>query len=111
MFQVEPQGAVDVVQLSGPLNNENAEQLVATVQATLAEGQPMIVLDMHDVPLLDSAGLDALLDVHDAVVLKGGAVKLAALTPLCDDVLRVTGVDRYFEAHKEVKLAVGSFVQ
>lgn len=111
MLSVNPQGAVDVVQLSGALNHENFEQLVETIQSGLAEGQPMVVLDMSDVPLLDSAGLDALLDVHDAVLLKGGAVKLAALTQLCADVLHVTGVGGHFETFKEVKLAVGSFVQ
>ncbi len=79
MFSVKPQGAVDVVQLGGQLNQENAEQLVETVQSGLAEGQPMVVLDMSDVTLLDSAGLDALLDSRDAVLLKGGTVKLAAI--------------------------------
>ncbi len=111
MLNVKPQGAVDVVQLSGPLNHENADRLVETVQSGLAEGQPMVVLDMSDVPLMDSAGLEALMDVHDAVLLKGGAVKLAAPTQLCAEVLHVTGVAGHFETYKEVKLAVGSFVQ
>ncbi len=71
MSSVTPQGAVDVGQLSGPLDHENADRLVETVQSGLAEGQPMVVLDMSDVPLMDSAGLDALMDVHDAVHLKG----------------------------------------
>ena len=111
MLSVESQGAVDVVRLNGPLNHENAGQLVETVQLSLTEGQPMVVLDMSDVPLLDSAGLDALLDVHDWALLQGGTVKLASLTQLCADVLRVTGVGGHFQIHKEVKLAVGSFVQ
>ena len=111
MINVEPQGAVDVVRLSGPLNHENAGQLVETVQAELADGQPMIVLDMNDVPLVDSAGLDALMDIHDWTLLKGGGVKLASLTPLCGDVLRVTGLAGLFQIYKDVKVAVGSFVQ
>ena len=111
MLSVKPQGAVDVVRLSGPLNHENTEQLVETVQSGLAEGQPMVVLVMSDVPLMDSAGLDALMDIHDTVLLKGGAVKLAGLTQLCADVLHVTGVGGHFETYKEVKIAVGSFVQ
>ena len=111
MLKVNPQGAVDVIQLNGPLNDENAEQLVETVQTGLAEGQPMVVLDMGDVPLMDSTGLDALLDIHDAVVMKGGVVKLAAPSQLCTDILRVTGVAGHFETYQDVKLAVGSFVQ
>jgi anti-anti-sigma factor len=111
MLNIKPQGAVDVIQLNGPLNDENAEQLVETIESGLTEGQPMVVLDMSDVPLMDSAGLDALLDIHDAVVLKSGMVKLAAPTQLCIDILRVTGVADHFETYKDVKLAVGSFVQ
>ncbi len=111
MLAVEPQGAVEVLHLSGPLNHENTDQLLETIQTGLSDGQPMVVLDMSDVPLLDSAGLDALLDVHDCVLLKGGRIKLAGLNQLCSDVLRVTGVGGHFEIYKDVKLAVGSFVQ
>ncbi len=111
MISVEPQGAVDVVRLSGPLNHENADQLVETVQTGLTDGQPMVVLDMSDVPLLDSAALDALIEIHDWTLQKGGVVKLASLTPLCGEVLRVTGVDGHFQMFRDVKVAVGSFVQ
>jgi anti-anti-sigma factor len=111
MMNIKSQGAVDVVQLSGPLNHENAEEFVETVDSGLAEGQPMVVLDLGDVPLMDSTGLDALLDVRDAAILKGGVVKLAAPTQLCADILRMTGVAGQFETYKDVKLAVGSFVQ
>lgn len=111
MISVEPQGAVDVVRLSGPLNYENADELVETVQSGLTDGQPMVVLDMSDVPLMDSAALEALMDIRDWTLLKGGVVKLASLTPLCEDVLRVTGVGGNFQMYKDVKVAVGSFVQ
>lgn len=111
MISIAPQGAVDVVRPSGALNHENAGKLVEAVESGLTEGQPMIVLDMADVPLVDSAALEALLDLHDWAALRGGIVKLAALTPLCADVLRVTGVGSQFQVYKDVKLAVGSFVQ
>jgi anti-anti-sigma factor len=111
MLNVTPQGAVDVVRLTGPLNHESAGKLVEGVESGLTDGQPMIVLDLSDVPLLDSAALDALLDLHDWAQLRGGTVKLASLSPLCADVLRVTGVSAQFQVFKDVKLAVGSFVQ
>ncbi len=111
MFSVETQGAVNVVQLVGPLNHENADTLTETIADGLTKGQPMVVLDMSDVPLLDSAGLDSLLDVRDSVHQQGGDLKLAALSQLCEDVLRVTGVNEHFDSHKEVKSAVRSFIQ
>jgi anti-anti-sigma factor len=111
MISMAPQGAVDVVRLNGSLTHENADKLVETVEPGLTEGQPMIVLDMSDVPLLDSAGLEALMDLHDWAQVRGGVVKLASLSPLCADVLRVTGVGSHFPIYKDVKVAVGSFVQ
>lgn len=111
MISVAPQGAVDVVRFDGSLNHENADKLVEAVESDLTEGQPMVVLDMSDVPLLDSAGLEALMDLRDWALVRGGVVKLASLSPLCADVLRVTGVSSHFQVYKDVKVAVGSFVQ
>ena len=111
MFTVESQGAVDVVRLEGPLVVDNVETLQETLASGLSGGQPMVVLNMGAVPLLDSAGLDALLDARDSITRQGGTIKLAGLTPLCEEVLRVTGVGSNFQCHGETKSAVGSFVQ
>ena len=85
--------------------------MIETVRSGLNGGQPIVVLNMSDVPLMDSAGLEALMDVRDTVLLKGGAVKLAGLTQLCEEVLRVTGVGGHFDCYPQVKSAVGSFAQ
>ena len=111
MFAVEAQGAVDVVRLEGPLVQDSVESLQETLDTGLCGGQPLVVLAMGAVPLIDSAGLDALLDARDQVARAGGTIKLAGLTPLCEEVLRVTGVGSYFQCHAETKSAVGSFVQ
>jgi len=111
MFPVQSQGAVEVVAPTQALTAENASQLVETVQRQLSEGQPKVVLDMSAVQLLDSAGLESLLDARHFLQEKGGAIKLASLSPLCKDILRVTGIDCQFDAYRDVKLAVGSFVR
>lgn len=111
MFQVESQGAVDVVNMQGPLTTDTVDDLQETLDSRLSEGQPMVVLNLTGVPLMDSAGLDALLDARDRISHLGGSVKLSGLTPLCEEVLRVTGVGSHFECHGGTKAAVGSFVQ
>ncbi|MCA9230674.1 MAG: STAS domain-containing protein [Planctomycetales bacterium] len=111
MFTVESQGAVDVVKPMAPLNHENAASFLETIQHRLSKGQPMVVLDMSEVPLVDSAGLDSLLDVQQAIQLRGGTIKLAAIPQLCCEILRITGVDQRFETFLDIKSAVGSYVQ
>jgi anti-anti-sigma factor len=111
MFSITSQGAVDVVKPLAPLNQENAQELLETIHSGLAEGQPMVVLDMSDVPLIDNAGLESLLDTQQSLQLRGGVMKLAAIPQLCQEILRITSVDQHFEKHPDVKTAVGSFVR
>jgi len=111
MFPVESQGAVDVVKLTVTLNHENVEQLSETIETRLGEGQPMVVLDMSGVPLIDSAALESLLDIQQTMRSKGGAVKLAGLSQLCGDILRATDVAKHFDTYSDVKEAVRSFVR
>lgn len=111
MFTTETQGAVDLIVTDVPLNHESVQQLHETVAGLPAEGQPMVVLDMSQVPLVDGAGLESLLDVQDRLRASGGEIKLAGLSPLCEDILRVTGVGQRFELYPNAKAAVGSFVR
>jgi anti-anti-sigma factor len=111
MFAVKSQGAVEVIVPNVPLKGEYVGELLETVQHCLPDGLPMLVLNLHDVPLLDSIGLEALLDVRDLVAQRGGTVKLASLTPLTNDILRVSGLAQQFEVFADEKAAVRSFVQ
>ena len=111
MFRLESQGAVDVMTTNVPLNHENAADFVKLIDEGHTDGKPMLVFDMSEVPLLDSAGLEALLDSQELLQARGGELKLATLSPLCAEILRITGVDESFETHQNVKAAVGSFVQ
>ena len=111
MFNVESQGAVDVVHIEGPLTQETVESLHDTIDTGLSGGLPMVVLNMSSVPLLDSSGLEALLDTGEKIARLGGTVKLAALNPLCQEVLRMTEVGSHFQSYSGTKLAVGSFAQ
>jgi anti-anti-sigma factor len=111
MFVMERQGAVSVVHPHAPLEAKHCEEFKRTVLQGLGAGRPMVVIDLHDVPLVDSAGLEALVDLREALEAKGGAMKLAAVNPLCADILRVTGVGQRFETHPLVRSAVGSFAE
>jgi anti-anti-sigma factor len=111
MFALEKQGAVCVIRPRGPIEASHCDEMKSTVFQALGAGRPMLVIDFHDVPLIDSAGLETLIDVRDALERKGGAVKLAALNPLCTDILRVTGIGQQFEHYPLVRSAVGSFAE
>ena len=111
MFPFEKQGAVGVVRPKGPLEASHCDEFKRIVMQGLGVGRPMLVVDFHDVPLVDSVGLETLVELRDSLELKGGAVKFAAVNPLCADILRVTGVGHKFEQHALVRSAVGSFAE
>jgi anti-anti-sigma factor len=111
MFQSESQGAVEVITPHVPLNHEHVQELTDTIFESSFVGQPMVVLDMSRVPLLDSAGLETLLEVQQQLRESAGSLKLSALTPLCADALRATGLDERFEIYHDASEAVRSYVR
>jgi anti-anti-sigma factor len=111
MFAVKSQGAVEVLLPNVPLKAEYVDELRETVQHCVNDGIPMLVINLHDVPLMDSVGLESLLDARDVVEKRGGMIKLAAPTPLSQDILSISGVGQRFEVFADEKSAVRSFVQ
>lgn len=111
MVKSTTQGAVQVFTVEGPLNAEEAERLLDAIEATPQAGRPQWVLDLGDVPLMDSAGCEALLDTRDAAVSVGGAIHLAAVSPLCRDILVATGVERYFQSFDGINQAIAQFAR
>jgi anti-anti-sigma factor len=111
MFPLEKQGAVGVVRPKGPIEAKHCDEFKRTVLQGLGVGRPMLVVDFHDVPLLDSVALETLVELREALESKGGAMKLASVNSLCADILRVTGVGQQFEQHHLVRSAVGSFAE
>lgn len=111
MLTFEKQGAVGVVRPKSPIDAAHAEAIKTAVLDGVGVGRPMIVVDMHESPLIDSAGLETLLELREALEAKGGAVKLADVNSLCADILRITGVGQKFEQYAQVRSAVGSFAE
>ncbi len=111
MFQFESQGAVEVLSPETALNHENIDKLTAAFEGKSFSGQPMVVLDMSRVALVDSAVLEALLDIQKQLRESAGSLKLSGLTQLVEDVFRITGLAERFETYPNIKAAVGSFVK
>jgi len=111
MLQIESQGAVEVITPQLALNLEHVGQLQDAIAERSVAGQPMVVLDMSQVPLIDSAGLETLLDIQQTLRQSCGTLKLSGLTQLCQDILRVTGLSEQFETYDDTSSAVGSFVR
>ena len=111
MFERHTQGTVDVIHVNDALVTEHLQRLSDLLEECLDNGQPRAVLDMREAPLIDSAGLELLLDVQTDFQRRGGALKLAAPNPLCREILSLCGVAEHLEIYADAKTAIGSYAR
>jgi len=111
MFRVVQQGAVRVIQGETPLNGDYVPVAATFCEPLSTTGQPKLVFDLSGVPLINSAGLELLLDVRDRCAERGGALVLAAPTPLCREILAATGLLGGIAVFEDTVSAAGSFAQ
>jgi anti-anti-sigma factor len=109
MYTRSKQGRIDVITGDLPLGAEQRDDVQELLDECIDHGQPRIVIDLKRVPLIDSCGLELLLDLRDRCQERGGSVTLAAPNPLCRDILSVTGVGSEFEIWSDVIEAAGRF--
>jgi anti-anti-sigma factor len=111
MYTCKRSGAVDIVSGTSPLIQEHRAAFQKSIDSCIGNGQPRVVLDLSAVPLMDSLGLDALLDARDRCQSLGGSFVLARPNALCRDILRINGIDREINVYDDVVKALGSFAR
>ena len=111
MFELNAQGAVHVIHGDDPLNINSVKEMEELLGKCLGKGLPRVVIDLKRIPLIDSAGINLLLDFKETCQQSGGDLKVAAPNRLCEDILFVTGLDQDIEVFQETLRAVGSFVR
>ncbi len=91
------------------LIGEHLAVLDEQIQQCLDAGEVRVVLDLNAVPYIDSAGLEKLLACADRVRKKGGSLKISNPNPLCNEILEITRMTRYFDITFDLEDAARSF--
>jgi anti-anti-sigma factor len=103
-------GDITILRLKGRMILEEGEgPLKEHVEGLVRQGRVRIVLDMHDVTRLDSAGIGMLVSKYVTVHRQGGAMKLLNLTSRTDRLMSVTQLTRVFECFESEDEALRSF--
>jgi anti-sigma B factor antagonist len=103
-------GAVTSLRPLGPVITDDAAALRNRLLDTHRQSLGRLVLDMGGVPYLDSAGLEALLDVTEALGRSGQALKLCGANDVIRESLELTEIADLFDYFGDVNDAVRSFV-
>jgi anti-anti-sigma factor len=103
-------GDVAVLLLSGRLvPDEQDVQFRRRIDALVDEGVTKIVVDLHDVTLLDSGGIGVLVAKFLTLRKRGGDLRLARLTNRTHRVLSISRLLTVFATFESIEEAVQSF--
>lgn len=101
---------VTILDLHGKiLIGEGDDALRDAVTKLVDGGKTKILLNLADVPYVDSAGLGEIVRCYTTVSRKGGRLKLINLTKKIKDLLSITKLLTVFECFDSEGEGVGSF--
>jgi len=101
---------VTVLEIHGKiLMGEGDIAIKKKVDELLAENVKNVVLDLADVPYIDSSGLGELIRCYTTMRKASGTLKLANVTERIVDLLTITKLITVFEYYKSVDDAVKSY--
>lgn len=73
------------------------EALQASVNTCLEQRETLLIIDLVNVPTLNSHVLEVLLDAQDQLSRRGGGLTVTSVNSINQDVLRITGVNDYVD--------------
>jgi anti-sigma B factor antagonist len=103
-------GEVTVLDLKGKITlGEGDEALKDKINSLILQNRKRILLNLADVPYIDSAGLGEVVRTYTTVSRQGGQLKLVNLTKRITDLLMITKLLTVFETFDEEQEALQSY--
>ena len=103
-------GDVTILELQGKLLiGEGDEILREKINSLVDAGKTKIIMNLAEVPYMDSAGLGEVVRCYTTVSRKNGKLKLLNLTKRLQDLLAITKLLTVFETYDSEDEAVKSF--
>ena len=88
-----------ILRLTGPLTLSNLFEFQALVRA---EKAPVTIIDLTNVPYIDSAGIGSLMGAHVSRQKDGHSLALVGVNKRVKDTLEVTRVFQFFSVYPSV---------
>jgi anti-sigma B factor antagonist len=98
-----------VITLDGTLNARSADQVKEAFREAAGEGIRQVILDLGNVPFIDSSGLAALVSGLKTLNEMKGSLRLASLQSQADLLFKLTMFDKVFEIFEDIDSAIESF--
>ncbi len=109
-INVRSRDGVQVMQLKGDLKLGPAvDSFRQAVDESFNAGSSKLVLNVSEVPMIDSSGIGALVRVLTSAKQRGGGLKLVNPSKQALQTLKIVGLLNLFEVYPEEGEAVSSF--
>jgi anti-sigma B factor antagonist len=103
-------GEVTILDLKGKITlGEGDEALKDKINSLIQQNRKRILLNLADVPYIDSAGLGEIVRTYTTVSRQGGQLKLVNLTKRITDLLSITKLLTVFETFDTEPEALKSY--
>jgi anti-sigma B factor antagonist len=103
-------GNVTILDLKGKITlGEGDEALKDKINSLIHQNRKRILLNLEDVPYIDSAGLGEIVRTYTTVSRQGGQLKLVNLTKRITDLLSITKLLTVFETFDSESEALKSY--
>lgn len=77
----------------------------AAVTDAIESDRGSVILDLAEVPYIDSAGLERLIELQQEYADRGGQIRLATPSEICHEALRITGLLPRFSVFNSIEEA------
>ncbi len=109
-IDVRSLGQVKVVKLRGKLSlGESVDRLRADLYELMGNGDTRIVLDLSEVPMVDSSGIGLLIKSLTTAKQMGGSIRLLNPSKFVIQTLKMTGLLNLFDVFEDPQQAIASF--
>lgn len=109
-IHVRDNSSITIIDLSGNLIiGKSEESLRETIKQLLAEERKLLLLNLADVPTIDSSGIGAMIKSFTSVKEAGGKLKVLRPSRMARQLLSITGLLSVLETYEDEKAAIASF--
>jgi anti-sigma B factor antagonist len=109
-IEERPIGHVMILDIAGKLTiNQGSERLKDKINSLISQNRIHIILNLENVPYIDSGGLGQLVASFGSVMRAGGLLKLLNTSSRNHDLLSITRLVTVFESFDSETDAVQSF--
>ena len=109
-LEERPTDGVMILDLKGKLTiGEDVELVKDKINSLIQQGEKKLLLNLAEVPYVDSAGLGEIVRTYTTVNRQGGSLKLLHLTKRIEDLLAITKLLTVFDTFDSEQEAISSF--